>query len=159
MRVLGDGLPCVLRCVRGVASSRCSRRVDARSVRVDAYVSYRRRVVVRFSRRSSQMPPPAKEIKHHPTSVNDLLVRQLIEQTPRLALKRFLQTQLSCINAALAARLIGAYFGRLSLWTSLLSHMVVEGVPSAAVNSGCAVRLCGVVSGAWHWLLRVGCRV
>jgi DNA topoisomerase-6 subunit B len=53
------------------------------------------------------MPEPAKEMKHHPSSVNDLLLRQLIDQKPSLTMKKFLSTQLSCINPALASRLIG----------------------------------------------------
>jgi DNA topoisomerase VI subunit B len=52
------------------------------------------------------MPPPAKEIKHHPSAVNDLLVKQLMDATPDLSLTKFMKTQLSSINGELASRLI-----------------------------------------------------
>jgi DNA topoisomerase VI subunit B len=54
------------------------------------------------------MPPPAKEIKHHPSAVNDLLVKQLVDAYPDLSLAKFMKTQLSSINGELASRLISA---------------------------------------------------
>lgn len=66
-----------------------------------------RNFAIRFTRRSLQMPPPAKEIKHHPSAVNDLLVKQLIDGNPSFTLAKFLKTQLSNINGELCNRLIG----------------------------------------------------
>jgi hypothetical protein len=80
------------------------------------------------------MPPPAKEIKPHPTSVNDLLLRQLMEAHPHLTLKKFLQTQLSCISADLSGRLIGGASGTWravldgSEWRVVLIGMEVLGI-------------------------------
>jgi len=36
---------------------------------------------LQFERRSEQMPAQAREVKHHPSSVNNLLVQQLLEKT------------------------------------------------------------------------------
>jgi len=64
-----------------------------------------------FLRRTDVMPPVAREMKHHPSSVDNLLVEQLIhEQSGGSAsqhkLKHFLKNSFSSINAALADRLI-----------------------------------------------------
>ncbi len=40
----------------------------------------RKSFTVLFRRRSEQMPPVAREVKHHPKSVNNLLVQQLLQQ-------------------------------------------------------------------------------
>ena len=53
------------------------------------------------------MPPAATEIKHHPSAVNDLLVKQLIDSKPSLTLPKFFTSQLSNIKAELANRLVG----------------------------------------------------
>ena len=63
-----------------------------------------------WKRRSTQMPRPPIEIKHHPSSVNDLLVRSLIDGSKGCAststLLGFLSSQFSSIDKGLAGRLI-----------------------------------------------------
>eukprot|EP00177_Eucheuma_denticulatum_P008854 GFKZ01016072.1.p1 GENE.GFKZ01016072.1~~GFKZ01016072.1.p1 ORF type:complete len:719 (-),score=110.52 GFKZ01016072.1:1545-3701(-) len=60
-----------------------------------------------FSRRTDKMPPLATEVKHHPSSVNQLLLKQLIgEVKSSMTLFRFLTTQFVSIPRALAGRLI-----------------------------------------------------
>ena len=61
---------------------------------------------IRYDRRSTQMPPPAREVKHHPSSVNNLLVQQLQLQTKTRTLTKFLTNELSAVSAPLAKRLI-----------------------------------------------------
>ena len=61
---------------------------------------------LRYDRRSEQMPPPAQEVKHHPSSVNNLLVQQLLERTKCKTFLKFLCTDLSSVSPALAKRLI-----------------------------------------------------
>jgi len=45
-----------------------------------------------FLRRTDQVPPAAKEMKHHPSSVDNLLVEQLIHQSKTNKLQMFLRT-------------------------------------------------------------------
>ena len=63
-----------------------------------------------WQRRSTQIPRPPLEVKHHPSSVNDLLVRQLMDiaktKNASVSLVSFLITQFQCIDRALALRLI-----------------------------------------------------
>jgi len=66
----------------------------------------KRNMNIRYERRSEQMPPPAKEVKHHPSSVNNLLVQQLLETTRCKTFLKFLSTDLSSVSPALAKRLI-----------------------------------------------------
>jgi len=63
-------------------------------------------VSIRYDRRSEQMPPPAREVKHHPSSVNNLLIQQLLERTKTKTLAKFLTTELSAVSASLAKRVI-----------------------------------------------------
>ena len=42
---------------------------------------YRKSFGIRYARRSETMPPPAIEVKYHPSSVNLLLIRKLIEDS------------------------------------------------------------------------------
>ncbi len=44
------------------------------------------------------MPPPAQEVKHHPSSVNHLIVQQLMAQTRAKTLLSFLTTELACVT-------------------------------------------------------------
>ena len=53
------------------------------------------------------MPPVAKEVKHHPKSVNNLLVKQLLDRKPHHSIQQFLHTQFSCVSKALAKRIVG----------------------------------------------------
>ena len=69
--------------------------------------SERRSFTCSHLRRTDVMPPEAVEVKHHPSSVDNLLVERLIhEAKPGMKLQRFLSTQLSNISPALGARLI-----------------------------------------------------
>ncbi|KAL7551483.1 hypothetical protein ACHAWF_014693 [Thalassiosira exigua] len=61
---------------------------------------------LRFERRSEQMPAQAREVKHHPRSVNNLLVQQLLERTSSKTLVKFLTTDLSGISTSVAKKLI-----------------------------------------------------
>lgn len=66
----------------------------------------KRDMAIRYDRRSEQMPPAAREVKHHPASVNNLLVQQLLERTTQKTLAGFLCKDLSAISPALAKRLV-----------------------------------------------------
>ena len=58
-------------------------------------------------RRTDVMPKQAQEVKHHPSSVDNLLVERLIHEAKEgMKLSRFLSTQFSNISPALASRLI-----------------------------------------------------
>lgn len=61
---------------------------------------------IRYDRRSEQMPPPALTVKHHPSSVNNLLVSQLLHQTKTKNFHKFLCTELAGVSPALAKRLV-----------------------------------------------------
>jgi len=63
-------------------------------------------MAIRYDRRSEQMPPPAREVKHHPSSVNNLLVQQLLERSKCKTILKFLSTDLSSVTPALAKRII-----------------------------------------------------
>lgn len=66
----------------------------------------KRDMAIRYDRRSEQMPSAAREVKHHPASVNNLLVQQLLERTTQKTLSSFLCKDLSAISPALAKRLV-----------------------------------------------------
>jgi DNA topoisomerase VI B subunit len=66
----------------------------------------KRNMNIQYDRRSDQMPPPAKEVKHHPSSVNNLLVQQLLLSTKCKTFLKFLCTDLSSVSPSLAKRLI-----------------------------------------------------
>jgi len=67
----------------------------------------RRSVEMEFARRSDKCPPPPKEVRHHPSSVDNLVMESLIANSrPNLTLQKFLTTKLSCITTKLATRLI-----------------------------------------------------
>lgn len=44
------------------------------------------------------MPPPTYEVKHHPSSVNHLIIQQLLKQTRTKTLIDFLCREFSCVN-------------------------------------------------------------
>lgn len=66
----------------------------------------KKNMLVRYDRRSEQMPPLAKTVKHHPSSVNNLIVEQLIQFTKSKTLVKFLTKELSCVSTSIAQRLI-----------------------------------------------------
>lgn len=60
-----------------------------------------------FSRRTDVMPPPAKEVKHHPSSVDQYRLKRLIgEVRPSMTVHKFLTSQFVSIPASLATRLL-----------------------------------------------------
>jgi DNA topoisomerase VI subunit B len=64
-----------------------------------------RNLQIRYDRRSEQMPPPAKQVKHHPSSVNNLVVQQLIDRTKQLTVPKFLEKELACVTSSIAHRI------------------------------------------------------
>jgi DNA topoisomerase VI B subunit len=64
-------------------------------------------VTIKFTRRTDVMPPIPIETKHHPSSVDLLLIKRLITDTSKKTLLQFLQNEFVNINKTLAARLIG----------------------------------------------------
>ena len=66
----------------------------------------KRNMSIRYDRRSEQMPNPAREVKHHPSSVNNLVIQQLIERTKHQTLSKFLEKELSCVSANVAKRIV-----------------------------------------------------
>ena len=63
-------------------------------------------MTIRYDRRSEQMPPPAREVKHHPSSVNNLLVQQLVDKSQSKTLLKFFCDDLSGVNPSIAKRVI-----------------------------------------------------
>jgi DNA topoisomerase VI subunit B len=75
----------------------------------------KRHLRMRYERRSEQMPPPAATVKHHPSSLNNLVIQQLIQyakiknsnqNVKKMTLVKFLSTELSAVTPALAKRVI-----------------------------------------------------
>ncbi|PON69735.1 DNA topoisomerase VI, subunit B [Parasponia andersonii] len=64
-------------------------------------------VTIRFARRTDVMPPVPLETKHHPSSVDLLLIKRLIAETSKQNLVQFLQHEFVNIGKAYAERLIG----------------------------------------------------
>ncbi|XP_058748877.1 DNA topoisomerase 6 subunit B [Vicia villosa] len=64
-------------------------------------------VTVRFARRTDVMPPIPLETKHHPSSVDLLLIKRLITETSKQNLLQFLQHEFVNISKPHAERLIG----------------------------------------------------
>jgi DNA topoisomerase VI subunit B len=62
---------------------------------------------LRYERRSERIPPPAKTIKHHPRSVNQLIVQKLLHNfDQRKQLWVFLKSEFQCISPPLAKKLV-----------------------------------------------------
>ena len=61
---------------------------------------------IRYDRRSEQMPEPAIEVKHHPSSVNNLVIQQLIERSNHKRLSIFLENELSCVVPSISKRIV-----------------------------------------------------
>ncbi|XP_021593188.1 DNA topoisomerase 6 subunit B isoform X2 [Manihot esculenta] len=64
-------------------------------------------VTINFARRTDVMPPVPLETKHHPSSVDLLLIKRLIAETSKQNLLQFLQHEFVNIGKAHAERLIG----------------------------------------------------
>ncbi len=62
---------------------------------------------LKYERRSERIPPPAKTIKHHPTSVNQLIVQKLLHNFSQgKYLWQFLSSEFQVISPALAKKLV-----------------------------------------------------
>lgn len=66
----------------------------------------RKTLSVRYDRRSEQMPPLPREIKHHPSSVNNIIVHQLMERSNHKTVVEFLSKELSSVSTNLAKRIV-----------------------------------------------------
>lgn len=64
-----------------------------------------RNLKIQYDRRSEQMPAPAREVRHHPSSVNNLVVQQLLERTDETSMSKFLEKELSSISLSVAKRI------------------------------------------------------
>uniref|UniRef100_A0A1D1ZHN6 DNA topoisomerase 6 subunit B n=1 Tax=Anthurium amnicola TaxID=1678845 RepID=A0A1D1ZHN6_9ARAE len=64
-------------------------------------------ITIRFARRTDVMPPVPTETKHHPSAVDLLLIKHLIEETSKQNLLQFLQHEFVNIGKTHAERLIG----------------------------------------------------
>lgn len=62
-----------------------------------------------FVRRSDHMPAPSKTIKHHPSSVNNYIIKSIIEQSNCKTLYRLLTQEFSCISPTMALKIISIY--------------------------------------------------
>jgi len=66
----------------------------------------KKNMTLRHDRRSEQMPPLPQEIKHHPSSVNNIIISQLIERSNHGSITAFLTKELSCVTRNLAERIV-----------------------------------------------------
>ncbi|GMI11257.1 hypothetical protein TrVE_jg2972 [Triparma verrucosa] len=64
------------------------------------------KVSLSYPRTSDNMPPLSKHVKHHPSSVNNLLIQQLLDISPKKTLLSFLTGELSGITKPVALRII-----------------------------------------------------
>jgi DNA topoisomerase VI subunit B len=69
-------------------------------------VSSAKAVSFSYPRRSDNMPEESREIAHHPSSVNNLLVQQIIDVSKQKTLLNFLLNDFSGIRRAVANRVI-----------------------------------------------------
>ncbi|KAJ1424422.1 Ribosomal protein S13-like, H2TH [Sesbania bispinosa] len=86
-------------------------------------------VTVRFARRTDVMPPIPMETKHHPSSVDLLLIKRLIAETSKQNLMQFLQHEFVNISKSYAERLIGEMgpdFSQKMAVKSLTSQQIVR---------------------------------
>ncbi|XP_057452714.1 DNA topoisomerase 6 subunit B [Lotus japonicus] len=86
-------------------------------------------VTVSFARRTDVMPPIPLETKHHPSSVDLLLIKRLIAETSKQNLVQFLQHEFVNISKPYAERLIGelgADFNSKMAVKSLTSQQIVR---------------------------------
>ncbi|KAK3265090.1 DNA topoisomerase 6 subunit B [Cymbomonas tetramitiformis] len=65
-----------------------------------------KKLEMRFCRRTSWMPPPPADTKHHPSSVNIELLKQIRMQSKCTVLKHFLQKDFTSVGPQYALRLI-----------------------------------------------------
>jgi DNA topoisomerase-6 subunit B len=60
---------------------------------------------VNFKRRTDQIPPQPQVVKHHPSSVDNLLVETLLQDTNQKSLTKFLSTEFSNISPVMAEQI------------------------------------------------------
>lgn len=77
----------------------------------DETATGKRNMRLQYDRRSEQMPATPVTIKHHPASVNNIIVQQLIQFTACRTLTTFLSKEFSSVSPALAKRLIAELAG------------------------------------------------
>lgn len=82
------------------------------SLRFASAANADRNFAIRYARRSEHMPPAPKEVKHHPSSVNLIIIKKLASDMPTQLLQRYLTQQFSSIDAKLARQIIGAPWRR-----------------------------------------------
>jgi DNA topoisomerase VI B subunit len=68
--------------------------------------SGKRNLELKYERRSEQMPDTPVTVKHHPASVNNIIIQQLVQFTKTKNMLQFLSKELSAVSPALAKRLI-----------------------------------------------------
>lgn len=76
------------------------------SQRSDNSASNRKELNVRYDRRSEQMPPLPSEIKHHPSSINNVIIQQLLERSNHKTVVDFLCKELSGVSPSVAKRIV-----------------------------------------------------
>ena len=77
------------------------------------------------------------QVKHHPKSVNNLLVKQLLDRRPGTSLARCLHSEFACISKALSERLVGSCG-----WCCSLSAAVsVADAPTSVCQPNLGLRL------------------
>jgi DNA topoisomerase VI subunit B len=98
---------------------------------------YRKSFGIRYARRSETMPPPAIEVKYHPSSVNLLLIRKLIEDSmaKNHRLSAYLTEQYSNIDRRFAQQIISRI--TLRAHTYFYPEFLIRIYPS---------------SGTWSWI-------
>lgn len=77
------------------------------NILIPALLFGRKNVTIRFARRTDVMPPVPLETKHHPSSIDLLLIKRLIAETSKQNLLQFLQHEFVNISKSYAERLIG----------------------------------------------------
>ncbi|CAM9656398.1 unnamed protein product [Chrysoparadoxa australica] len=81
-----------------------------------------------YQRQSKQMPSLAREVKHHPSSVNNLLMQQLMDKSKAQTLLAFLTGDLSCVEKKVAKRIIA------ELGHGLQEQTKLKSIDTKAVN-------------------------
>ena len=60
-----------------------------------------------FQRRSDKIPPIPAEVKHHPESVNNIIVQQLLDRVNgNMTVMKFLRTEFQCITGPMSKKLV-----------------------------------------------------
>lgn len=116
-----------------------------------------------WHRRSNQIPPLPMEVKHHPSSVNDLLVQQLMDQAKAKAstsnIVGFLTSQFQCIDRPLAVKIVNSMGGHFTpdMQTSTLTAQHVHSLTRRlATEKSIAAPSGDCLSPAGEYNLRLG---